>query len=151
MEKIVKYGIFGLLLCVHFNLQAQRGKMKDRVEPLKIAFITQKLNLTAEEAQKFWPVYNKFSDDLQKLRSTTKDKLADELSELSTMSDADAEKTLQEMINFKVNEAELLKKYAGEFKKVLPIKKVVMLFKAENDFKRELLKKLRENRKGEDN
>jgi hypothetical protein len=36
----------------------------------------------------------------------------------------------------------LLKKYATEFKKVLPIKKVVLLFKAENDFKRELLKKL---------
>jgi hypothetical protein len=84
MEKIIKYSILVLMLCLHFNLQAQRGKMRDRIEPMKIAFITQKLNLTAEEAQKFWPVYNKFSDELQKLRSTTKDKLADELSELTT-------------------------------------------------------------------
>lgn len=152
MEKVIRYSILVLILCVHFNLKAQRGgKMKDRIEPLKIAFITQKLNLTAEEAQKFWPVYNKFSDDLQKLRSSTKDKLADELSELATMSDADAEKTLQEMVNFRINEAELIKKYAAEFKKVLPVKKVVMLYKAENDFKRELLKKLKENRRGEDN
>lgn len=151
MKKIIKYGILGILMCVQLNLHAQRGKMKDRVEPLKIAFITQKLNLTTEEAQKFWPVYNKFSDDLQKLRSTTKDKLADELSELASISDADAEKTLNEMLNYKINEAELIKKYATEFKKVLPIKKVVMLYKAENDFKRELLKKLRDNRRGEDN
>jgi ABC-type uncharacterized transport system substrate-binding protein len=67
------------------------------------------------------------------------------------MSDADAEKTLQEMVNFRVSEADLIKKYAAEFKKVLPVKKVVLLYKAENDFKRELLKKLRENRRGEDN
>jgi hypothetical protein len=46
------------------------------------------------------------------------------------------------MLNFKVQEAELFKKYANEFKKVLPTKKVVLLFKAENEFKRELLKQL---------
>ena len=61
------------------------------------------------------------------------------------MSETDAEKTLNEMLNYKISEAEMIKKYASEFKKVLPIKKVVMLYKAENDFKRELLKKLRDN------
>jgi hypothetical protein len=151
MEKTIKYGVLGLLLFTQLSLLAQKGKIKDRIEPLKIAYITQKLGLTSEEAQKFWPVYNKFNDDLQKLRSSTKDKLADELSELATMSETEAEKTLNEMLNYKVSEAELIKKYASEFKKVLPVKKVVMLYKAENDFKRELLKKLRENGRSEAN
>ena len=62
--------------------------------------------------------------------------------ESTTMTDAEAEKVLNDMVNFKIQEADLLKKYASEFKKVLPVKKVVLLFKAENDFKRELLKKL---------
>ncbi len=145
MEKTIKFGVLVLLLFAQFSLIAQKGKIKDRIEPLKIAYITQKLGLTSEEAQKFWPVYNKFNDDLQKLRSSTKDKLADELSELASMSETDAEKTLNEMLNYKISEAEMIKKYAFEFKKVLPIKKVVMLYKAENDFKRELLKKLRDN------
>jgi hypothetical protein len=145
MEKTIKFGILVLLLFAQFSLIAQKVKIKDRIEPLKIAYITQKLGLTSEEAQKFWPVYNKFNDDLQKLRSSTKDKLADELSELASMSETDAEKTLNEMLNYKISEAEMIKKYASEFKKVLPIKKVVMLYKAENDFKRELLKKLRDN------
>lgn len=145
MEKTIKFGILGLLLFAQFSLIAQKGKIKDRIEPLKIAYITQQLGLTSEEAQKFWPVYNKFNDDLQKLRSSTKDKLADELSELASISETDAEKTLNEMLNYKISEAEMIKKYASEFKKVLPIKKVVMLYKAENDFKRELLKKLRDN------
>jgi len=145
MEQTIKFGILVLLLFAQFSLIAQKVKIKDRIEPLKIAYITQKLGLTSEEAQKFWPVYNKFNDDLQKLRSSTKDKLADELSELASMSETDAEKTLNEMLNYKISEAEMIKKYASEFKKVLPIKKVVMLYKAENDFKRELLKKLRDN------
>ncbi len=151
MEKTIKFGILGLLLFAQFSLIAQKGKIKDRIEPLKIAYITQKLGLTSEEAQKFWPVYNKFNDDLQKLRSSTKDKLADELSELASMSETEAEKTLNEMLNYKISEAEMIKKYASEFKKVLPIKKVVMLYKAENDFKRELLKKLRDNGRREAN
>lgn len=151
MNKIIRISVMLLLLCVHYNLQAQSGRMKDKIESMKIGFITQKLNLTSEEAQKFWPVYNKFSDDLHKLRSTTKGKLADDFNELASMSDLDAEKTLNEMISYKISEAEMIKKYATEFKKVLPIKKVVMLYKAENDFKRELLKKLKDNRRGEDN
>ena len=151
MKNKIKYGLLVLLFCVQYNIQAQKAKMKDRIEPLKIAYITQKLSLTSEEAQKFWPIYNKLSEDLKKLRSNTKDKLADELSELATMSDAEAEKTLNEMLNYKISEAEMIKKYAAEFKKVLPTKKVVMLYKAENDFKRELLKKLRDNRRGDDN
>ena len=77
MEKTIKFGILVLLLFAQFSLIAQKVKIKDRIEPLKIAYITQKLGLTSEEAQKFWPVYNKFNDDLQKLRSSTKDKLAD--------------------------------------------------------------------------
>ena len=64
------------------------------------------------------------------------------------MSDADADKMLNEMTNFKVSEAELIKKYAAEFKKVVPVKKVVLLFKAENDFKRELLNKLMQRKGG---
>lgn len=151
MRTIKTMALLVLLVLTQYTLYAQKGKMKDKIETMKIGFITQKLNLTSEEAQKFWPVYNKFSDDLQKLRSTSKDKIMEDLSELATMSDAEADKTLQEMINFRMNEADLLKRYATEFKKVLPVKKVVMLFKAENDFKRELLKKLRERGKEDNN
>jgi hypothetical protein len=64
------------------------------------------------------------------------------MNDLPNMTDAEAEKVLNDMVGFKIAEAELLKKYAAEFKKVLPVKKVVLLFKAENDFKREILKKL---------
>jgi hypothetical protein len=118
---------------------AQKG---ERLEAMKIGFITERLNLSSDEAKVFWPVYNKFTDDLKKLRQSTKGKISEEMPDMPAMTDAEAEKVLNDMVNFKINEAELIKKYATEFKKILPVKKVVLLFKAENDFKRELLKKL---------
>jgi hypothetical protein len=118
---------------------AQKG---GRLEAMKIGFITERLNLSSDEAKVFWPVYNKFTDDIKKLRQSSKGKISEEMADMPAMTDAEAEKVLNDMVNFKIQEADLLKKYAAEFKKVLPVKKVVLLFKAENDFKRELLKKL---------
>ena len=119
--------------------KAQNG---ERIEAMKIGFITERLDLTSEEAKVFWPVYNKFTDEMKKLRLTTKGKITEEMADMPSLSDAEADKILNDMVNFKLNEAELIKRYAQEFKKVLPVKKVVLLFKAENDFKRELLKRL---------
>lgn len=121
------------------NLWAQKG---ERLEALKIGFITEKLNLTSDEAKVFWPVYTKFTDDLKKLRKQTKGKLTEEMADMNAMTETEAEKVLTDMLNFKTQEAELFKIYANEFKKVLPVKKVILLFKAENEFKRELLKQL---------
>lgn len=131
--------LVAIIVTISLNAMAQKG---ERLEAMKIGFITERLNLSSDEAKIFWPVYNKFTDDLKKLRQSTKGKIAEEMSEMPAMTDAEAEKVLNDMVSFKINEAELLKKYATEFKKVLPVKKVVLLFKAENDFKRELLKKL---------
>ena len=39
-----------------------------RVEALKIAYLTKKLNLSTEEAQKFWPIYNKYTEEIRKVR-----------------------------------------------------------------------------------
>ena len=136
MKRIILISIMiGLALFV----KAQNG---ERIEAMKIGFITERLDLTSEEAKVFWPVYNKFTDEMKKLRLTTKGKITEEMADMPSLSDAEADKILNDMVNFKLNEAELIKRYAQEFKKVLPVKKVVLLFKAENDFKRELLKRL---------
>lgn len=128
-----------IVATISLNAMAQKG---GRLEAMKIGFITERLNLSSDEAKVFWPVYNKFTDDMKKLRQSSKGKISEEMADMPAITDAEAEKVLNDMVNFKIQEADLLKKYAAEFKKVLPVKKVVLLFKAENDFKRELLKKL---------
>jgi hypothetical protein len=131
--------LIAIIATISLNAMAQKG---ERLEAMKIGFITERLNLSSDEAKVFWPVYNKFTDDMKKLRQSSKGKISEEMADMPAMTDAEAEKVLNDMVNFKIQEADLLKKYAAEFKKVLPVKKVVLLFKAENDFKRELLKKL---------
>ena len=136
MKRIV---LISIMIGLALFAKAQNG---ERIEAMKIGFITERLDLTSEEAKVFWPVYNKFTDEMKKLRLTTKGKITEEMTDMPSLSDAEADKILNDMVNFKLNEAELIKRYAQEFKKVLPVKKVVLLFKAENDFKRELLKRL---------
>lgn len=129
-------------------VSAQRGggARKDKIEAMKIGFITQRLNLTPEEAQKFWPVYNRFNDEMERVRKGNRAKLMEEAGDMDNMSDAEAEKALNDMIASRAAELEIIKKYTTEFKKVLPPQKVVKLFVAEQAFKRELLKKLKEQR-----
>lgn len=138
-------GLTCLLLLSSLGLLAQ-GPARERIETMKVGFITKKLQLSSEEAQKFWPVYNKFSDEMERLKKNAKSTLIDDLGNPSSMSDQEAEKALQEMLQFKQNESDLIRKYVSEFKKVLPVQKVVMLFKAEAEFKKELLRQLRDRR-----
>jgi hypothetical protein len=136
MKRIV---FISMMIGLALFVKAQNG---ERIEAMKIGFITERLDLSSEEAKVFWPVYKKFTEEMKKLRLTTKNKITEEMADMASLSDAEADKILNDMVSFKLNEAELIKRYAQEFKKVLPVKKVVLLFKAENDFKRELLKKL---------
>jgi len=142
-----KWMMLGLMM-LGFNAFAQPGggARRDKIEAMKIGFITQKLDLSAEEAQKFWPVYNKYSDEQENSRKAFRGKVMEELADVDKMSNADAEKALNDMIAFRSAEVELTKKYMAEFKRVLPTQKVVKLFVAEQQFKKELLKQLKNGR-----
>ncbi len=119
---------------------------RERVEAMKVGFITQRLNLSPEEAKVFWPVYNKYRDELENLRKSRRDNLVDARTNIDDLSEKEVEKTVDSELIFRQNELDLLKKYHAQFKQVLPIKKVAMLYRAEEDFKRELLDRIKENR-----
>jgi polysaccharide pyruvyl transferase WcaK-like protein len=139
-----------LLLVSYAPLLAQRPGKEDRrekVDALKVGFITKKLDLSSEEAQKFWPVYNKFQDDLEKNRSSLKTLHLDHYGKIDQLTQAESEKVLQEMHQIRSKEVEISQQYTAEFKKILPIQKVVKLHVAEHEFKRELLRQLRESRR----
>ncbi len=149
MKKLITSCAFTLTLMVCAAIAQPGARMMENIEAMKVGFITQKLDLSPEEAQKFWPVYNKYADELEKLRISFKGKMRADLSDMESMTDAQAEKALNEMLNFKMAEVDITRKYVSEFKKVLPIKKVVQLFKAEQEFKVKLLSDIKERRKRE--
>jgi hypothetical protein len=138
-----------LLFCSIAIVAQEKRPMKDRVDAMKIGFITDRLNLTPEEAKTFWPVYNQYSDELEKLRKGRRENIINARENFDEMSDAELEKTVDSEITFRQSELEIVKKYHPQFKKILPIKKVAKLYKAEEDFKRKLLDMLQDRRDGQ--
>lgn len=106
---------------------------KEQKEAQRIAFLTERLDLTPDEAEKFWPVYREYKKAQVDLRRTEKPKRQGKVAE---MSDDELEKLLDAMIDFKQKELDLKKKYHGKFKEILPIKKVAKLYHAEEQFKK---------------
>ncbi|MBS1763380.1 MAG: hypothetical protein JSS90_00280 [Bacteroidetes bacterium] len=126
----------------------RQGNRAEKLESMKIGFLTQKLNLTSDEAKRFWPVYNQYQNELQQLRKNRKDEKQEARDNLISMSDKEAEKIVDDEIAFRQNELDILKKYHVQFKQVLPVKKVALLYRSEEAFKRELLQKLRDGGDG---
>jgi len=124
------------MLFSFLKLFPQGGNKREKIEALRVAFITQKLNLTADESQKFWPVYNEYQDKLRTARQ--------EFRKQPTVftSDKDAQDFLDAELLLKQREFSLYKEYYDKIKKTIPVKKVAELRQAEEDFKKELLKQL---------
>lgn len=120
---------------------AQPGQ-KDKVEALKISFITQKINLTTQEAQSFWPVYNEYSDKIKFARRSFRQQYG---AVAEFKSDKEAEDYLNAELKLKQTELELNKEYTEKFKKILGSKKAALLRLAEEEFKKEIIKTIKGN------
>jgi hypothetical protein len=122
-------------------------EIKERIEAAKVGLITQQLNLTAEQSKQFWPVYNKFTEELQAVRKQTRDLRRG----FQTKSDDQLRKDLDKVIELKEKEISIEKKYLQEFLKVINVRQVAMLHKAEQMFKAMLIKRLAKPKGSKDN
>lgn len=126
---------FGLLPLL---AQAQPRTLDDRVEALRIAFFTEKLQLTPEESQNFWPLYNEYQEKEKSIRKSYRDDKSLEL-----MSDAEAEQLIQNSFEMEEQMLSLKKDYYQKIRKVLPVRKLALLSRIERQFKERLLEEWR--------
>ena len=123
-------------------------KRHEKIKALKRAHITESLSLTPSEAEKFWPVYNIYEDKMDVLKRTERKELGIFKNEvLESMSDAEANALIDKIMEIKSNETQYRHDLITNLRKVLPPKKIILLKKAEDDFKRQLLNQIR-HRKG---
>ena len=137
---------FFLLISVISAYSQRNSPGREEIESYKIAFLTERLELTPDVAKKFWPIYNEFGqkkDDLRIERS----KLRLDLSK-SELSNEDAERILKSEFELKQKELDLEREYYKKFSNVLDPKGVVNLLKSEMDFNREMLRRLRRQGQG---
>ncbi len=145
MKKIILFSIFSLCLMASAFAQRSGERMKNRMEGYQIAFITDKLNLTSEEAQKFWPIYNQYKDQAKKIRQDAKPQ-----KDVQDMTDAEAEQFIKSSFEKDTKELDLKKEFVQKLRGVLAPKKIAQLQGLEKEFKKELLEKAKERRRAKE-
>ena len=105
-----------------------------------MAYLTEKLSLTPQEAQLFWPLYNELEDKMRKVRKEQRTNRSQAVETFDAMSDAEVSKAIDHELALEQRELDLKKEYNERFKKILPVKKVAKLHAAESGFRKELLR-----------
>jgi len=144
MKKITSILLFTILLFT-VKSQAQGGDRQERIEQLKVAFITEKLDLSDQEAEKFWPVFNDFSAQ----RKATKKSIRDLKKKLEfSYTPNDIISLSDQIATLDKKEIDLKNQLVKDVLPILGPAKTVKLAGLEEEFKKELLKKMKERRQG---
>lgn len=143
--------ILSLIIAVSaFHLYAQDDEHGERIKALKTAYITNALNLTPQEAEKFWPIYNDYSEKINELRFVNMKQLLFKVKSeggIDNLSDNEAEKIVKELMDIEMKMAVEKEKLYKNLTGVLPAKKRIKLYRAEQSFGRELLRQFRDKRR----
>jgi len=126
----------------HTDKQGRR----EQIEAQKIAFITQELKLTPEEAKVFWPVYNEYEAKRHELKKSFKDVQYGHKTDMDKLTEKEASQILDNQIIEAQKFLDLRKEYHAKFKAVLPAVKVLKLYDAERDFQKVLIDKIRQHK-----
>jgi hypothetical protein len=153
MKKILTiFAIIATMACMSASAQAHRGRgeeWKEKMMAEKVAFLTLEVGLTPEEAQAFWPVYNQIETEkdeamfamikaYKEMHKAIEEKKGDK--EISVLLDKylEAQKKLNDIENG----------ISARYKAVLPVEKVAKLYVAEEEFRRQQIRKLHHGGEG---
>lgn len=135
-------GYIILLMIFFFSaVKAQPGRRMERIHAIKVAYLTDKLQLTSEQSARFWPVYNRFEEEKKALvRTYRKD------NNIGDAANEDPLRSIDEDIELQQRMLDLRKEYKDEFLKVISPQQLATLTEAEREFKRLLIQQIKERR-----
>jgi hypothetical protein len=121
-----KYLLIAIILLGSFamasaqdGLPVDENQKQERIQALYVAYISQQLAFTPEEAQKFWPMHTQFTNDMKAVKPGLKQLEKEEA-----------------ILNIK-------KKYQENFNHILGTNRCERFFKMDGEFKRKLLERIR--------
>ena len=139
--------LFIITLCPLFifsqNISEEKRK---KIESQKIAFITKALDLSSEEAQVFWPVYNDFSDEMKTIRKKRREVFSKARKNRSSLTEKEIGIIIDERLKMEQETLDLKVKYNKEFQEVISNKQISALYHAEEEFKKELLHRIKKGK-----
>lgn len=144
---IIILAVFSFTYLIAQERREGNPEMFEKIKAEKISFFTSKLDLTPKEAQTFWPVYNEFEKKRFEIQREIHEfeHMPDE--KFASLSETDIEKMTNNYISSFEKEAQLLKEYNKQFLKILPKKKVLTMYRTENEFRGHLIREFRRNQK----
>lgn len=135
MKKLILLSL-SLLMFVGLASAQDKAAARKKLNAMRIAFITERVELTPEQAKEFWPIYNKFSSEHRKLR---KENMAPKGDDPDVLIANSLEKEQQIL--------ELKKKLYADLKNVISAGQIIKLKKAEKDFRKEIIQAAKERRR----
>lgn len=137
----MRYLLLIATLMFTINLSAQReGERAERIEKLeqqRIAFITTDLDLSVQEAQAFWPLYN----DYQSMKKEIWTERKVETEKIFGMTDEESRTMLSQVMDAKRRHINLEIEFMNKLDRVLSAKKRLKLIRIEREFKQFILKR----------
>ena len=142
-----------LMLCnltLALNAQERKGREEyiEKFRSMKIAFFTERLELTPGEAEIFWPAYNEYEKEKREISRHRHFRHRNIDEQLENMTDEEAEKKVDEMMEGRKKEVQLSTAFHEDLKKIFPPKKVMRFYITEIQFREYMLRKIRDERGG---
>ena len=151
MKKLLSYLLPMLLLTSALTVHAQGDDMpplnEERMREIKAqktAYLTTKLGLTSEEAQRFWPIYNEYDEARETIRKQMRVLMRRKQDQDKPLTNAEAEQRLSKGLELRQQELDIERNYKDRFIKSIGAQRTLELVRAEHDFNREVLRRLRE-------
>jgi hypothetical protein len=148
MNNFSKIWVFIMLFLTVVSVLGQGRPGMDRIKSLKVAFITERVGLTSKEATMFWPVYNEHEEALAQIRRKERVEIRSKMADFENLTENDASKLLDQLIGLEQDKQELNIIFMSNIREVISPKKTFLLIKAEEDFKKRLLKQIQQRRQG---
>ncbi|WP_428225392.1 sensor of ECF-type sigma factor [Flavobacterium sp.] len=146
MKKIIT---LVLLVLSTLSFSQRREEKIEKIKALRIAFISDRLDLTPEEAQKFWPIFNQFEDKHFELRRQKQNLMFQLRPEnASSLSDKEVQSLMDQEEKLEIELHNTKKQLAKNLQGVIPNQKIMMLRQLEIEFKQKLLEQIQNRREG---
>ncbi len=118
------------------------GQAAERIKSMRIAFMTNKLGLTTEESQKFWPIYNEYEQKQKQIR-----RKYNQSKNINLMNDTEVEKFVDSRFLMEQELLDLKRQYFTNLKDAISIRQIANIGKAEREFKTVILNEWRKRQR----
>lgn len=145
----IKLLILVIISCTLNVFSQDKQEKREQIKALKVSFLTTELNLSSNESEKFWPIYNAFENKQHDIRHNKVRMLMKKIDAEGTdkLSEKQANAYINQFVDADAELFNLRKKLVADLKTVIGPVKIIKLKKAEEDFNKKLLHKYKDNKK----